>query len=68
MLLSQFSGIPDCLAKSAVQPRSRTATQPDSHRPIVSSDRLQLSCFKLSVKGRPYPALLIGGLGTSTEA
>jgi hypothetical protein len=48
--------------------KRRTATQPDSHRAIVSSDRLQLSCFKLSVTGPTYLALLVGGLGTSTEA
>jgi hypothetical protein len=65
MLLSLFSGILDCLAMALY---SHTATQPHSHRSTVSRHKLQLSCFKLSMRDFPYLAFLAGGLGTSTEA
>lgn len=48
--------------------KRRSATQPRSHRFSVSSDRLQLSCFQLGVRGPRRLALLAGGLRTSTEA
>ena len=45
-----------------------SATLPHSHRSSVSSNILQLSCFKLGVRGPCRLALLAGGLGICTEA
>jgi hypothetical protein len=45
----------------------KSTTQPHSHRPSVSSDRLQLSCFKLGVRVLLI-ALLAGGLAFSNDA
>jgi hypothetical protein len=44
---SQFSGV---LERLAEVPYSHIATPPHRHRSSVSSDRLQLSCFKLGVR------------------
>jgi hypothetical protein len=43
---SQFSGVLEGLAKSALQPHSA-----HSHKFEFSGNRLPLSCFKLSVRG-----------------
>jgi hypothetical protein len=62
---SRVSGVLERLTKA---PFSQAATQPRSHRFSVISDRLQLSCFQLGVRGPRCLALLAGGLGISTEA
>jgi hypothetical protein len=45
---SKLAPILERLAKALY---SHTATQPHSHRSSISSDRLQLSYFKLGVRG-----------------
>jgi hypothetical protein len=59
---------PRALGKKFARPLSHTATQPHGHRPSISSDRLQLSYFKLSLRGSPHLTLLSRRLRTSTEA
>jgi hypothetical protein len=49
-LLLIRAGCPGALGKSAVRPHGHTATQPHGRRSSISSDRLQLSYFKLAVR------------------